>query len=296
MKNFIILFEEKEGTSPLVRILDHFNDTHVVRHNNNSGWEPFDTHNCGRMSNDDLAKCFDLMFGSQEVDTESLNEIYSKTATRPLHDIGSRDILGFKMRYKAPDGGLLGRLKFSSWNDFTRGISNNHLNSSYKKMMFELFKKHNITVFFAVRQDILKWGLSKYHGDGTGKKGHMQFELATGKISEDDVGKLTVDIGRLEKIIKHCQYVHDEKKALFDELKSQGINCAALRYEDFLEDKTKYFQDLYRHLGVEKNEDEVNASVAEGTSLKKVHKDDISSFVNNHEEVMAQFGKAFVAW
>lgn len=46
MNNFIVLFEEKEGTSPLVRLLDNFERVSAVHHENAGGWEPFDQHNC----------------------------------------------------------------------------------------------------------------------------------------------------------------------------------------------------------------------------------------------------------
>lgn len=296
MKNFIVLFEEKEGTSPLMRLLDNFDDTTVVRHDNDSGWEPFDTHNCGRMSDQRLVECMQLMYGHEQVDDEALNKIYTQTGTRPLIHIGQRDILGFKMRFKPANGGLLERAKFSSWNDFTRGISNNYLNRQYKQRMFEVFRQHNVVVFFAVRQDVMKWALSKYHGDGSGKKGHMQFQLASGKLKRDDVKKITVDIRRMAQIVRHCQYVHAEKKALFAEMQAQGIHCAALKYEGFLEDKTSYMQELYAALGVSRSEEEIQAAIDRGAYFEKVHKDDISSFVVNHEEVQAAFSSAFVPW
>jgi hypothetical protein len=44
MNNFIVLFEEKEGTSPLVRLLDNFERVSVIHHENGGGWKPFDQH------------------------------------------------------------------------------------------------------------------------------------------------------------------------------------------------------------------------------------------------------------
>jgi hypothetical protein len=41
-KNFIILFEEKEGSTPIVRLLDNFNEIDIIHQPLNSGWEPFD--------------------------------------------------------------------------------------------------------------------------------------------------------------------------------------------------------------------------------------------------------------
>jgi hypothetical protein len=49
MNNFIVLFEEKEGTSSLVRLLDNFERVSVVHHKKGGGWEPFDQHNCATL-------------------------------------------------------------------------------------------------------------------------------------------------------------------------------------------------------------------------------------------------------
>jgi hypothetical protein len=43
MNNFIVLFEEKEGTSPLVRLLDNFERVSVVHHENQSSFAPLVT-------------------------------------------------------------------------------------------------------------------------------------------------------------------------------------------------------------------------------------------------------------
>ena len=248
------------------------------------------------MQNANIAKCFDSIFGSQTIDMERLNQVYLKTAKKPLQDIPKTDAVGFKMRFRQPHGGLLGSVKFSNWHHLTRSITNNYLNNNYKKMMVGLFKQHNITVFFAVRQDMLRWGLSKYHGSGDGKKGHLQFDLASGKIRTEDIGSVTVDVGKFKKIIEHCHYVHREKKALYDEFRAQNIPCAVLRYENFLDDKTQYFKEFYRQLNIEKTEEQINKSIADGTTLKKVHGNDISSFVINHEEIQEKFGDEFFAW
>ena len=42
MRDFIIFFEEKKGTSPLVRLLDNYCGISVVHQTENRGWEPFD--------------------------------------------------------------------------------------------------------------------------------------------------------------------------------------------------------------------------------------------------------------
>jgi len=293
VKNFIILFEEKEGTSPLMRLLDNFGDTTIVHQVNNKGWEPFETHNCGRMPNDSLRKCLELLYGNNYVDIAAVNSVYAKTASRPLCEIGDRDILGFKMRFRPLGLSPLEVIKFSRWNDVTRKITNEYMNKKFKRMMIDIFREHEVTVFFAVRQDLLRWGLSKYHGDGAGRRGHLQFKLATGRIKEKDIQSIRVNLRKLDKIIQHCSYVHREKKQLMAEMSSQGVHCSVLRYEDFLDDTLSYFKNFFAQLGVEKAEEDIRIAMAKGAYFRKVHKQDIASFVVNHEEVLRKYGNEY---
>ena len=161
--------------------------------------------------------------------------------------------------------------------------------------MKALLARHGVLVFMAVRQDVLRWGLSKYHGSGDGK-GHLQFKLASGQISRDEIGRIRVDFDRLGKIIDACEQSHEQKRALVGEFEAAGIACAPLRYEDFLADKPAYFRRLCGLIGLKRSDADVRAALENGAYFEKVHSDDISSFVENHEEVMARFGDRFVRW
>jgi len=124
MHNFIIFYEGKEETSPLVRLLNIF------------------------------------------------EQIYTRTGKRRLGEISRNGVVGFKMRFTPPT--YMGA--FSRWNRLSRIVAKYHT-QSFRRMMINLLQSHNIVAFLAVRQDVLKWGLSKYHGDGTGKPGHLQFRF-----------------------------------------------------------------------------------------------------------------------
>ncbi len=50
MKRFAILFHGAEGTSPIVRMLNNFEQVNIVHRVENSGSEPFDVHNCGNIA------------------------------------------------------------------------------------------------------------------------------------------------------------------------------------------------------------------------------------------------------
>jgi hypothetical protein len=298
MRNFIILFEEKEGTSPLVRLLDNFNRISIVHQIDNSGWEPFDTHFCGAMPLSRLERCFEYLFNPAHLDMERLNYFYSQTATKPLEWLDPDNAIGFKMRFRPPKSNFLAMGHFKKWNRAVSKIDAlNHRNQErFKQSILDLLSRLNVVVFFAVRQDVLRWGLSKYHGDGTGKPGHLQFKLASGKITKEKIGKIHVDCDRLDKVIRKCEQSHANKQKLMAEFQQAGADVYPLLYEDFVNDKVNYFKRIGNILELDTSESEIEAAIARGGVFKKVHSNCISDFVINHQEVLDRFGDRFVDW
>ena len=296
MRNFIILFREKTGTSPLVRLLDRFDTISIVHQKGNTGFEPFDRHQCGRMTSKDLKKCLDIIFGKEPINLELLNRIYTAKAKRPLDTINEEGAVGFKMRFNPPNPypafleSLTGRIKFLE-RDFR-----NRYAQSFKKMMFDLLKKHDVIVLIAVRQDVFRLSLSKYHGDGTGNPGHLQFKLARGAITRNEIGKIHVDCDRLEEIISTCELVDEENRVLMEDFKRAGIQTHAVLYEEFVTDKRNYMERLFRILELDISDDELSRVLAQEEYIKKVHSDDISEFVENHEEVTSRFADRYISW
>lgn len=296
MRNFVIFFHEKEGTTALVTLLNNFKNISIVHQVNNQGWEPFNKHNCGSMTIRDFDYCLDMVLNDKPVDFEKLNQIYTKTAVRPLDNFSKNGVVGLKMRFSSPQGynkhkGYINRIL--SKNIFLDRLLNP---SSFKSVMFDLLKRNDVVVFLAIRQNLLRWGLSKYHGSGSNKGGHLQFKLASGKITKDQMKKMIVDCTRLEKIVKHCEKLHFQKRRLMQELRQCGIQAYPLLYEDFLEDKKQYFSEMLKLIKVETAIEEIDDVLDKGTFLKKVHSDDISDFVENHEEVQEKFSNRFIAW
>ena len=164
---------------------------------------------------------------------------------------------------------------------------------SFKLMMFNVLKRNDVVVFLALREDILKWALSKYHGDGTGKPGHLQFKLAKGKIKRNAIGKIHVDSTRLKLIISQCEEAHARKRRLMEDFKLAAIQTHYLVYEDFLTDKQKYLNRILDILELNTSTEEMDAALKRGTYFEKVHSHDITDFVVNHEEVMEKFGKYY---
>ena len=100
---FYYFFEEKEGMSSLVRVLNNIEKLSIIHQVNNTGWEPFDQHCCGPMTLIDLKKCLNIIYDKSSIDFKRLNEMYTKTSTKPIHEVTSTNTaVGFKMRFRPP--------------------------------------------------------------------------------------------------------------------------------------------------------------------------------------------------
>ena len=281
MRNFIIIFAEKEGTIPLIRLLNNFEQISIIHQVNTQDWEPFDIHHRGAMTLRNLERCLDMVFNQESINFKQLNQIYMRTAKKPLEEFSRNEVTGLKMRFTTPGKNSL----------FWNSLPKNFTDSSFRLMMFNVLKRNDVVVFLALRQDILKWALSKYHGDGTGKPGHLQFKLASGKIKRNAIGKIHVDSTRLKIIISQCVEAHARKRRLMEDFNLAGIQTHALIYEDFLTDKQKYLNRMLDILELNTSTEEIDAALKRGTYFEKVHSDDITNFVVNHEEVKEKFGK-----
>ena len=102
MRNFIIIFAEKEGTSPLIRLLNNFEQISIVHQVNTQDWEPFDIHNRGAMTLGNLERCLDMVFDKESINFEQLNQVYTRTAKKPLEAFGGNEVTGLKMRFTTP--------------------------------------------------------------------------------------------------------------------------------------------------------------------------------------------------
>ena len=281
MRNFIIIFADKEGTSPLLRLLNNFEQISIIHQVNTQDWEPFDIQNRGAMTLRNLERCLGMVFNRESINFKQLNQIYTRTAKMPLDESSRNEVTGLKMRFTTP--GKNSPFWNRSPKDFT--------DDAFRLMMFDVLKRNDVVVFLALRQDILRWALSKYHGDGTGQPGHLQFKLASGKIKRNAIGKIHVDSTRLETIISQCVEAHARKRRLMEDFNQAGIQNHFLVYEDFLTDKQKYLHRILDILELKPSTEEIGAALKKGTYFEKVHSDDITNFVVNHEEVIEKFGQ-----
>jgi hypothetical protein len=296
MSHFLVLFNEKEGSSHLMMLLNHFSGISVVHQTDNQGWEPFDRHAHRSLSTGSLMKCLDLVFAPGGEKQTELNRIYTRTSSRPLDYYDRGGDIGFKMRFEPPrDPCLLTRvIERLPWFGSSLAKRLDIERRWYQYRLFSLLRQHKVVVLFAVRQDLYRWSLSKYHGDGTGNDGHLQFKIATGELDRTKVPAIEVDPVGLQQVIDKCRFIVDMKIKLKHKMQKAGIRTAAVIYEEYMRDPYAYFHKLFEALGRRVSDAEIAAVLEKGSSLKKVHSEDISEFVLNHQEIEAAFGDCVI--
>jgi len=261
MKNFIIFNTEKEGSCALVTTLDQFEQVTII----SDFIEPFDRHMFVNnphgpghdITKEDFIKCLTLIYDTSEGHLEELNAMYGKYRSDCRFDFEKGTSLGFKMRFRR----------------------------KWKKDLFSLLKHHEVTAFVLIRQDVLRWALSKYHGDGTGKKGHLQFS----NVNIKDLPKMEVKWKLLKKQIERCEKRIADREQLLEDLRNFGIAAHPLFYEDFCADKTAYFKHLFEKLDLTISEQEIDATLRRGSLYKKVHPEALREFIHNHEEILGKY-------
>lgn len=299
MRKFILLFTQKEGSSPIIQILDHFDEIAVIHQTHGEGYEPFNDHNCGSMPLSSLRACLEIIFGPAPIDFDELNRIYMATAVRPLQKVEtSSQAVGFKMRFVPPSKtwkllqpipGLANRLRPAYVRyqiDF----------GPFRRMMFELLSKNAVMVLMAVRQDVFRWALSRYHGDGWGRKGHLQFALKAGELTREDIPRIHVNPERFDSIIRHCEALHRRKKTLVSKLRARGVEVYPLLYEDFVQEPRQFLGSVLSVLGIDVSSGQMDDALMHGTRFERVHSGAVSDYVVNHQEIERRFGGRFVRW
>ena len=99
------------------------------------------------------------------------------------------------------------------------------------RLWFSLLRKHKVVVLFTVRQDFMRWALSRYHGDGIGKEAHLQFDIATGDIDADKIPGIWVDPDRFRQSILNCREIEAEFaecKIEFEKTEFPDATCTLL--------------------------------------------------------------------
>lgn len=280
-RNFVILFDEKEGSTPIVRLLDNFDAIDIVRQAPNTGWEPFDLHCCGPISMRNYLRCLKLIYSDQTPYMQELNRIYTATAKLPLQPFDKGKSVGFKMRFQPQRSNV--RLR-------------QLLSPVFTHFSINRFRANNVVVFVTVRQDVFRWALSKYHGDGTGRPGHLQFKLANRKIDQSQIPKIHVDLNDFGELLAECERKIRLKRDLVGRLSRSGVRAWPMLYESFCNDPRAFFAEVLSILELPLTEQDITAALAKGTKYQKVHSHDIREFVINVDDVLEKFGEAYVRW
>lgn len=198
-----------------------------------------------------------LIYSGSENSLQELNAVYSKYREDCQFTFQKGEHLGFKMRFRR----------------------------TWKTEIFSLLREYNITAFVLIRQDVLRWALSKYHGDGTGKKGHLQFS----NISIKDLPKMAVNWKALKKQIDRCDKRIEDRMKLLEDLRNFGIAAYPLYYEDFCSNKIDYCKNLLSKLDIMMSEKEIEQVLNRECLYKKVHPEALSEFIENHEEILKRY-------
>ena len=76
MKDFLLFFEEKEGTSAMMRWADRFENVQVVHHQNGRGWEPLEPFLLGRdVKQNEVEELLNLIY-SRPRDLQALSDAW----------------------------------------------------------------------------------------------------------------------------------------------------------------------------------------------------------------------------
>ncbi len=276
----------------LLNNLDAFSIVHSLTDAQSTPqWEPFEFAKCGAMSNKNLELIFEEIFSGHTVDLHKVNAAYQQTSCQKIASIDASKSIGFKMRLHPPSRVLATTMQTSPrWAQYFQRQYNDYLLRDMKRRLFRIFRAYGVVVFMAVRQDILRWALSTYHGDGTHSFGHLQGS------HDANHEKIYVDVDRLGTFIHRCRYIHKRKKKIVSELHAAGARVEILRYEDFQSDPKAHFRALCDTLDVDVTDADIQLALDTGTRFQKVHADDISTYVENHQDILARFHDCYEPW
>lgn len=215
------------------------------------GFEPFDTHHMKKhLKGPDLARVFKLMF-DKSVNfgyNKQIKDIYSQYTEIPINNIDKKKSVGFKIRLRA-------------W-----------------PVIKNIIVKNNVVCFVLIRKNILKWAISRLRSNT------LQFQLINKDITANP--KLYVKIEDLDEKIRLCQKLLDDKQKLINALKADGVDVHPIYYEDYCNNKYKFFENVFNKLDIKMTNQELKKFAEIEVHFKKVHSNDIKDFIENYDEVL----------
>lgn len=260
MKNFVIFFLANTGSSAIISHLKKLKDNISI-----VGFEPFDECHMRnkKIQPNDLKRMLDMLLKKEAKFDENTNEnvrnaidkIYVKYRDDPFPEFDKSRSIGFKMRLK-------------DWETIAEPIKNN-----------------DTVVFILLRENVFKWALSLYDFKSS------QFSLIKGQIEKNP--KVTVDIEKFKEILHRCQTNLEARYRLIERLDADGVSVYPLYYEEYCNDKEKFFRDFFDTVEIPMSKDALKEFSEIPNYFKKVHDDDVKKFVLNYDELKREFGKEY---
>ena len=266
MKNFVIMYREREGSSPIVATMGNHKHIHLPL------FEQLDHYVAKDFAdNDTIADVVDNILHGRAI------EHGGQVMARKLDDRALAETsIGFKWRF---------------WGNPDR--------------IRQTLARDNAVVFHLFRRNLIELAASLYftstiipryeaeHGVDLGGGGHLQFSLT--KLTQDEreaklalLHSVQFDIptaavrDTAEKILKEKT---DKYRRYIDGMNALNIPTYSILYEDFCTDKPAFFTDLYNAIGVDP------AQQSElGSHFTKVGGENFLDQVRNLAEVEADPG------
>ena len=294
MRDFVLYFEEKEGTTAIMRWANRLSNVRVLHYADDRCWEPLESFMLGEnVRREEIQSLMQAIYVRPR-NMEELRRRYAmKVPDRELVTLPDNCSIGLKMRWTPP------RVFYSGLPIFdlpVNRICKEYRHRRYYDSMVQTLSDAGVAPMLAVRQNVFKWALSKYHGDGTGKKGHLQFKLASGELTRHDIPKIKVNLSRFGRLLDQCRRKHDAKRQFVEQMAKDGLEVFPLLYEDFLEDKVQFFEGFLDRIDNPMDLVDLKRSLEGDIVLKRVHKGSLSDYVENHEELHRAYGNAFESW
>jgi hypothetical protein len=217
---------------------------------NNYGMEPFDHYNFDiKPTEDEANKMIDYFFD---------NNINSKQ----FYDYYNSFFVGTnKTEYNEPK---------SNFNFFKYRMDIND-------GLINIITKYNLKCFIIYRRNIMNFSLSRYFGNCQFKKSYK-------------VKKVVVDVEKFKYQIGLSHFFINKKKNISDVLLKNNIKTIDIYYENFCNNPNVFFYNILKNINYDEiNKNYIDEVLKKKIVLKKIHDEDISTYVINHKEIISTY-------
>ena len=206
MKDFILFFEEKEGTSAMVRWADRFENINVVHHENGRGWSPWAYHLGHSIRQKEIIDLLTRIYLSRDMDG----------LRKHIHKSCQTGCLCFeRQRLRRAQDALETAKGFYTGQRVVDVPLNwafkSHRQKQYFSAMVELMQRQG-GAYVGRSAKHLQVGALQISRRRSRQRRHLQFKLASGAISKKDIPKVQVNLKRFGKLIDECRRRHNQAR------------------------------------------------------------------------------------